>query len=109
MSQLVYFIQAAESGRVKIGIAANPVRRLAELQTGSPEPLRILGVIPGGARLESQLHARFADDRLHGEWFRPSLAVLDYLGVALGWNTPTPDQEASARKATELRELLGVT
>jgi hypothetical protein len=70
---LVYFIesQCAER-RIKIGMAATPEARLAELQTGCPYELRLLATMPGGLRAEAELHARFADLWLIGEWYRPS-------------------------------------
>ena len=74
--RLVYFIRAERSGLIKIGSAANPQERLRSLQTGSPEPLSIVGVKPGGERLERALHAKFADFRSHGEWFHPSDELL---------------------------------
>jgi hypothetical protein len=66
----VYFIQAATGGLVKIGVAGDPVARLAEIQRMCPIPLRILGTLPGvGQAGESALHRRFAAERRHGEWF----------------------------------------
>lgn len=65
---LTYFIQAGD-GPVKIGSThGDPNRRLKELQTGSSEPLRLLGTLDG-AEWERELHERFAEWRLHGEWF----------------------------------------
>lgn len=75
--RFVYFILAANSGLIKIGSAVDPASRLRVLQTGSPEPLRLIRTIPGGAELERQLHRDFAADRVHGEWFRPSEVLLD--------------------------------
>src|SRR4051812_12804539 len=73
----VYFIQQGWSGPVKIGVARSPQRRMAELQTASPYVLRLLGVVPhGGTPLEGELHQRHAVDRLYGEWFQPTAAVL---------------------------------
>lgn len=42
----------------------------------SPEPLVLLATIPGGRAEEERLHERFDDDRDHGEWFRPSDALV---------------------------------
>lgn len=41
----VYFVQARQLGLVKIGIAKDMKRRLRALQCGSPDQLRVLGVI----------------------------------------------------------------
>jgi hypothetical protein len=66
--QLVYFI-AAESGPIKIGMAASPEQRCRELQTSHHEKLSVLVTCAGGSELERAYHRRFAAHRLNGEWF----------------------------------------
>lgn len=82
-AEFVYFVQGEQLRLIKIGIARDLNNRLKGLQTGSPDKLTLLGVIMPKTRtplqLEDQLHARFADDRSHGEWFRPSAALLAYI------------------------------
>lgn len=77
---MIYFVQPVGGGPVKIGYTSGPVFvRLKEMQTGSPVPLTVLGVVDGDVRAERRLHARFATSRLHGEWFAVSddlLAVI---------------------------------
>ena len=76
----VYLIQAGNGdGPVKIGHGRLPLRRLQNLQLGSPERLRLIGTIAGAATEESELHRRFAFDRIRGEWFRfnPEMLGLD--------------------------------
>lgn len=71
----VYFIQQEVTYAVKIGFTesrAGLTQRLTDLQVGSPYPLRLVHLAPGSWALEKLLHARFAEDRLQGEWFRPS-------------------------------------
>lgn len=75
----VYLIQCVESGAVKIGHADDPVKRLAQLQTGNPGTLALLGSFRGGAVEEGELHTRFAGDRLQGEWFDLDEADLSSL------------------------------
>jgi hypothetical protein len=70
VSGLAYLIRAESSGAVKIGVAVDPAKRLGSLQIGSPEPLSLIGVIPGGRPQELRLHEQFADRRIRGEWFR---------------------------------------
>lgn len=65
----VYFVGGMSTGLIKIGKADNAKRRLMELQTGSPDELVLLAVIPGGRDEEQQLHDRFRETRRHGEWF----------------------------------------
>jgi hypothetical protein len=45
----IYFIRHGLDGPIKIGRARDVARRLKTLQTASPVPLLLLGVIPGGA------------------------------------------------------------
>lgn len=72
-----YFIQR-QDGPVKIGAAVDVFQRMAALQTASPEPLRLIGVIIlGGYRMERYLHGLLADDRIGGEWYAPTQRVLD--------------------------------
>jgi hypothetical protein len=66
---VVYFVEGA-GGALKIGFARKIEQRLAELQTGSPVRLRVVCTIKGGIKLEREYHRKFAEHRLHGEWFR---------------------------------------
>ena len=65
----VYAIRSDATEAVKIGFSASPIRRLRQLQTGSPDRLRILCAIPALQEYESTLHTMFAARRKHGEWF----------------------------------------
>ena len=73
----VYF--ALSAGMVKIGISSNPKKRLESLSTGSAAPIRIIKKIDGDARLERELHNRFAGLRSHGEWFFFSGGLVDFI------------------------------
>lgn len=53
--RFVYFIGEA-NGPVKIGVAKDPVKRVRELQTGNPRPLRVERVIVGHTDTERLLH-----------------------------------------------------
>ena len=57
-------------GFVKIGIASDVERRFRDLQSANPHRLECLAVLPGGRDVERRLHARFAAQRTHDEWFR---------------------------------------
>lgn len=79
MEQQVYFIRDEISGNIKIGVAIDPKKRLLELQTGASGSLTILHTETGDSRHEMGLHKRFAEDRIRGEWFRPSDALMAYI------------------------------
>jgi hypothetical protein len=64
-----YVIRAGEDGPIKIGKAMDPEARLAELQTGSWEELRLLHVVPGYGEMERRFHIRLRAAHIRGEWF----------------------------------------
>lgn len=72
----VYFVQQSPDGPIKIGATRSVVKRLKTLQTGSHVPLTVLGVVPGGFELESDLHRQLMDYQLEGEWFSPTPEVM---------------------------------
>lgn len=81
----VYFIQRGNDGPIKIGASSNVVRRLAEFQIASPEPMRLIGVwLMAGFRMERGLQNLHAEDCLGGEWFRPSEQVWETVRT-FGW------------------------
>ncbi|MBU0491030.1 MAG: GIY-YIG nuclease family protein [Chloroflexi bacterium] len=97
----VYLVQALEIAdrRFKIGRGKNPKKRLQGLQSGSPVRLVIALTIPTDhmGRLEKGLHARFAAQRLHGEWFRLSEADVAWCQEhAERWACEAAADDASA-------------
>jgi hypothetical protein len=99
-ASVVYFVQAGDAGPIKIGTTDDLRTRVAALQTAHYEELRLLGTTPGGPAIERAWHGRFGDDRLRGEWFRPSvalvLAIQDAVGVTVG-RPNVSEAEHSAR------------
>lgn len=77
----VYIIEAVGSGRVKIGRGGKAETRLVQLSTGTPFPLKLIGLIETNTSiaLEYLLHTRYAQYRKHGEWFELPQSVLDAL------------------------------
>jgi len=71
----VYFIGHIDFA-IKIGMATNVKRRMADLQSHSPLQLTLFATTPGGLKIEKGYHARFTDHRLHGEWFSPHPDIL---------------------------------
>ena len=70
----VYVIAPSADGPSKIGVAADPRKRLGALQTGSPVPLSLHYVEPIGnaaATVEREVHRVLATKRCSGgsEWF----------------------------------------
>lgn len=80
----VYFIADDENGdydnlRIKIGHSKNIEARVAQLSTGSPFRLKLMGWIDSGndRELEKSLHKKYEGSNSHLEWF--VLSVSDIL------------------------------
>jgi hypothetical protein len=67
---MIYFMQDTLTKAIKIGYSKNPKKRRSGLQTATPNQLVLLGEIHGGLEHETAYHERFADFRIHGEWFK---------------------------------------
>lgn len=77
----VYFVQAVEGGPIKIGWSVDPDKRLKELQGGNPKELKLIGIEAGDMQHERELHGRFRDHRMFGEWFMPEPVILEYIAT----------------------------
>lgn len=75
----IYVIGYDVAGPLKIGISANPEKRLRQLQTGQDKQLRLFHIeetIAGYPRfMEGFIHSNLAPKRIKGEWF--DVAVED--------------------------------
>lgn len=115
----VYFIEAG-TGEIKIGSAKNPASRLSMLRTGSPIPLTLKAVMPGGRSEELDLHRRFAANKIRGKWFKPNadiLALIDqWPHVTKPTRVPTSRADSLVRKVrdhlkvtqADLADMLGI-
>jgi hypothetical protein len=74
---VVYFIRSG--GRIKIGTSTSLITRLDTYRTHGPEQPQVLLVVEGGRAEEKQVHELFKADRVRGEWFTPSQALLDFI------------------------------
>lgn len=93
-----YIIRAGTEGPVKIGRAQNVQARLAMLQTGNHEELRILRIIAGD--VEAGLHRQYSHLRIRGEWFRFDPSML----TAIPGLPPEVDEDL----LVEYRKALGM-
>jgi hypothetical protein len=87
---VIYFIQRASGGDIKIGITNDLQERLSSLQTAHSEPLVCLATMNGGAYEEGALHERFKEHRLAGEWFRPHWDILALVAMLRTVPVPLP-------------------
>ena len=101
--KVVYFIQQGDTGPIKIGttVLALLDSRLKQLQTSSPLPLRLLGVMEGGHNLERRFHERFASHRMAGEWFRAEHDLAQF--VSLSARQPSEIQRGDSSELEEGR------
>ena len=73
----IYLISDPKSNAVKIGRSDNPMKRVAELQTGNPNPLTLLSCFAAEATVEQVIHVHLKQYSLNGEWFANCDEVLD--------------------------------
>lgn len=78
--EFIYAIQSVNLRNVKIGFSTDVNQRLAGMQTGSPDELKVIGCWPGSQAEEQMIHGQMAQWRLHREWFFPSPEVLALVG-----------------------------
>ena len=98
----VYFIQAGKDGPIKIGYSDDPLARLEDLQTAHHEQLRLLMTIADNGTMEMQLHERFADLRIRGEWFRSEGELEDVLWMSGLVPHPETAEELLTKQAVEM-------
>jgi len=72
-----YFVRSGEF--IKIGQSMEPNTRIKGLQTGFPEPLEVLVIVPCSIIQEMDAHAKFAHLRTSGEWFLAVPELLDFI------------------------------
>jgi len=77
---MIYFIQGEITKRVKIGFTKRHIgSRISSLQTGSPDKLIFLGACAGNKSREKQLHKKFSPSHIHGEWFKKSVYLKEFV------------------------------
>lgn len=81
LGPIVYFMYSA--GRIKIGFSDGLRSRVETLKGANPFPPVVLLVVSGGLDVERQFHARFAEDRTTGEWFRLSPTLRAFFRARL--------------------------
>lgn len=82
----VYFITDGQ-GHIKIGKADDTYKRIKELQTGNPYKLSflltvMLDSVSDTFELEQELHSKFSQYRMEGEWFKGE-PVYDFIDTRI--------------------------
>ena len=65
---MVYFVKSGDF--MKIGYTKNVSKRIAQLSTGSPQKLELMGIVFGGVDTEKEYHTIFSSLHHKKEWFR---------------------------------------
>lgn len=79
-SGYVYLIESSH-GVYKIGLSRDPQNRIATFGILLPFPVEFVCLIQTDdmRALETQLHTRYADKRINGEWFALDTADVEYI------------------------------
>lgn len=91
LPQHVYFIQCQTTGLVKIGRSQDPIKRLRNLSTSSPTPLKMISYGKALPNHERELHDQFAEHRSHGEWFHPAIELVEFAEAYTGSMHKVPE------------------
>lgn len=78
----VYFLRDADRGQIKIGYSRDVERRVRQIGAMNCGRVELIGKILSPRWYESLLHETFANDRIHGEWFRESDRLLSLASEA---------------------------
>lgn len=77
-SEYVYFLESDTPGNlIKIGRTESLKRRLVGLQSSCPVQLKLIAAIRAPAGTETLFHWIFSASRAHGEWFLPTVELLN--------------------------------
>lgn len=73
-----YVYLMVEKGKkyAKIGYSVNPEKRIAEVQTGNPRQLTLVGKIKGTPSDEAKMHAKYIKQNVLQEWFKVTPELL---------------------------------
>ena len=74
---LIYVIQGESGGPMKIGYTKDLQKRIATLQTGYPDNLKVVLTFPGSLKIEQKIHNDLTQYRMRGEWFKPEQYVFN--------------------------------
>ena len=106
----VYMIRAGDTGPVKIGHSNDPVGRLVGFQVVHYEKLRIIRLFEGGEAEEAQLHVRFADLYIRGDWHAFSRLMLGDVGlveIGIEQKQPAAPTDQTSFSAEQIIKDLG--
>lgn len=95
---VVYFLQRKDLA-IKIGTSTQYKTRKTSLETKHGKTL-LIATVPGGYQLEKMIQDLHREDWIEGEWYRPSLSLLNFISQV----TPFVDKPIEIYQLT--RNLL---
>lgn len=93
---MIYVVLCREASAVKIGVTRDIMvhKRVSMIQGSCPLRLELVAVSDGTYGDERTLHQRFSGSRIHGEWFRLTDELSDFIATC---NAPPPRRIVPAR------------
>jgi hypothetical protein len=76
---VIYFIKNSRNGLIKIGRSDCVSYRIKKLKEAYGRQLILLKCIHGDSQTETKLHKRFRKSRMHGEWFKESKQLRQFI------------------------------
>lgn len=80
-TRYIYFIENLFNSEIKLGVSSDIDTRLKQISSDIKSPVKLIKLINGDEQKEKELHKRFSNDRVHGEWFKPSDELLDFIKI----------------------------
>jgi hypothetical protein len=74
-----HFLRDPNARRIKIGYSGDVEQRVKAIRLMSSAVLELLGQVPAPRWFERVLHRVFSGLREHGEWFRESAELLQFI------------------------------
>ena len=87
MSSFYYAIVGDQ--KVKIGLSADPVGRVMQIQTNIPFKIELVGFVAANCNQEREIHKMLSPWRLLGEWFKLEGPVVNFVDALRGRGVST--------------------
>lgn len=105
---MIYFLYSATREQVKIGTTKKYKLRHTDL-TRRYGDLTLLGWMNGDRKAEQRVHKKLEADRVEGEWFKLSPAVVSLIDACTQkTEPPSPPDDAMVRVSYRTQILLNV-
>lgn len=85
----VYFI-GPKDGPIKIGMASRLDFRIRDLRLMNAYPLEVWATVEAPASVEREYHRKFAEHRIHGEWFKRVPEIEAEIGQLVNCGKSSP-------------------